>query len=535
MKQRSSQNSVDGFVLRRRPATSESSPRLGLDNLEVPKRFVDDSPKRAEELPQPKVEERDLSDSDKSGIDAGLAAIDQENQPAKKRRRLSKKSVKRILIGLAILIALIGAFIGIRAFIAGSRVFEGSLFDLFGQGKALQMDQNGRSNIVVFGNSEDSAAHMAEGAGTELTDSMLIISVDQNKKNAVMFSIPRDLWVKYGEACQSGFEGRINVAYECGAQGGTDKDGAEKLKDISGEVFGLDIHYYVQVNYTALKDAVNAVNGITVEIDSDDPRGVYDPNFDWQCNFDCELVRHENGPVQLNGEEALALARARNAAGGYGLGGGNFDREQYQQKILIALKDKAASAGTLANPAAITGLIDSLGNNVKTDFETGEVKTLINLAQEIGNDDIKRLNLIDEENPVLTTGSYLGQSIVQPLNGTLYDYSEIQQYIRSELSNDQSAGESATIDVRNGTDTPGVAGQKTEELEEQGFNVVFTGDAPTAEYGVAQVYDLSPGQNPETAQRLERVLGVQTISGTPPVGVQSQADFVIIIGSNGVN
>src|SRR5690606_36821939 len=109
---------------------------------------------------------------------------------------------------------------------------------------------------------------------------------------------------------------------------------------------------------------------------SDDPRGIYDPNFDWECNHQCNYVKYPNGPAHLDGKHAVLLARARDSTGmGYGLADGNFAREQYQQKILVALRDKAASVGTLANPAAVAQLIDSLGNNVRTNVSTGEVKT----------------------------------------------------------------------------------------------------------------------------------------------------------------
>src|SRR5690606_34361933 len=124
-----------------------------------------------------------------------------------------------------------------------------------------------------------------------------------------------------------------------------------------------------------------------------------------------------NGPARLNGDQALALARARNAAGGYGLGGGNFDREQYQQKIILALKDKAASAGTLANPVAVSGILDALGDNVRTNFTAGEVKTLINLAGEIPTASIKRVSLVEPGKAVLTTGNVSGQSVVKPAAG----------------------------------------------------------------------------------------------------------------------
>lgn len=431
----------------------------------------------------------------------------------------------------AVIIVAIGGYFAVKTWIAGSNIFGGNIFGLLGSGTPLETDNNGRTNILIFGTSEDDAGH----DGAALTDSIMVLSIHQEKKDAFMLSVPRDLWVEYAQPCLSGYEGKINVVYECYSNGGKEiAKGAAALQEQVGEVLGLEMHYYAKVNYSAVKDLVNAVGGVTVQIESDDPRGVLDRNFDWKCNYTCYYVKWPNGPAKLNGEQALALARARNAAGGYGLSGGNFDREQYQQKIMVALRDKMDDAGTLANPVAINGIIDALGNNVRTNFDGGEVKTLIKLASEIDSSKIASINLIDETNPVLTTGTYYGQSIVQPMAG-LYDFSQVQQYVVSRLNATGITRESADIDVLNGSDAYGVASQKAEELVKAGFVNVTAGDTPTrSQYSPIQWYDLSEGEKPKTAEKLAEVVGRPATGGELPSGVYSDADFVIILG-NGAN
>ena len=466
-----------------------------------------------------------------SELSASLNALDQEQAPQKKRRfiRLSRRRIVAFFVVLALIF---GLYFGIKIFMTSGKLFSGNIFDLLGSGATLKTDEYGRSNILVFGTSEDDPAH--KDAGADLTDSIMIISVDQKAKNAVMISVPRDLWVKYGESCMSGYEGKINVVYECGAEDGTEKDGAEKLMGVVGDSFGLDIQYYAHVNYTVVRDTVNAVGGVTVQIDSDDPRGILDRNFDWACKFKCYYVKWPNGPAHLNGDQALALARARNAAGGYGLGGGNFDREQYQQKIIVALKDKAASAGTLANPVAVSGILDALGDNVRTNFSAGEVKTLISLAGDIPTASIKRVSLVDPGRSVLTTGNVGGQSIVRPKEG-IYDFSEVRDYVRSKLTISATNGEEASIEVLNGSDYGGLAGKKAAELTAAGFNDVSTGDTDSdSAYGEYVWYDLSGGKKPKALTKLKSILGSSPTGTVLPGGVQSDADFVIIVG-NGAN
>lgn len=522
--------SVDGFVLRREAGNETIGPALS-QKPAIPGQFLrrDGSGESAtldsNDLPRPAgstVSKREMSDS--------LRELDDE---APKKRRFGWLTKKRVVIFLVTLLIVLGGYFAIKIFMTSSRLFSGSIFDLLGGGATLKTDEYGRSNILVFGTSEDSAAH--KNAGAHLTDSIMIISLDQKAKNAVMISVPRDLWVKYGEACQSGYEGRINVVYECGSDSGAnEKAGAEKLMDIVGSSFGVDIQYYSHVNYSVVRDSVNAVGGVTVQIDSDDPRGVLDRNFDWMCRYRCYYVKWPNGPAKLNGDQALALARARNAQGGYGLGGGNFDREQYQQKIIVALKDKAASAGTLANPIAVSGILDALGENVRTNFSAGEVKTLISLAGDLPNSSIKRVSLVEQGKAVLTTGNVSGQSVVRPIAG-IYNFSGVKKFVRSKLTVKSGDSESPSIEVLNGSDFAGRAGKKAAELEAAGFNDVSTGDTNSSSaYGSYVWYDLSQGKKPQALTKLKSILGSSPSGTVLPGGIRSEADFVIIVG-NGAN
>lgn len=543
MNNRKSSN-TDGFVLRRRTSQPNAPHKLGTGPLLIPDRFKDDvnTPiihTRRDAEPAMALKASNQTESGglmRSDMDASLAAIDnvsQEELGKKKHRRIGRKDLKRVFIVILILILAVGVYLGGKLLITTGRVFNGNLFDFLGTSKVLKMDQYGRTNILVFGTSEDDPSHA--NAGPNLTDSIMLVSVDQKTKQAALMSIPRDLYVKYGTACNSGYEGKINEVYQCGADGANEKIGSQKLMSMVGEKFGVDVQYYVHVNYTVLRDSVNSIGGITVNIESTDPRGVLDRNFDWTCGYKCYMVKWPNGPAQLDGDHALALARARNDAGGYGLSRSNFDREVNQQKILVAIKDKAVTAGTLTNPVALNGLLDALGNNVRTNFDTGEVKTLASLASQIKDNNIKRVDLVADGEAVMTTGSSPSSgSIVRPIAG-LYDFSKVIKFVRSRLTEVADGTETATIEVLNGSNTNGMAGTKAAELAAKGIVVSNTGDAPaSASYGVLQWFDMTSGKKPVTNQKLTTALGEANSGAKLPTGVQSTADFVIIVG-NGVN
>ena len=523
-------HSTDGFTLRRRSSNVDSS-RKTPDTMQVPQRFLDGReaqkfPKAQSGLPVRKDTELGVP---RSELDASLAELDDPKKKSKKHRFWppSRRVVKRALIVLIVLIIATVGYFGIKAFLAGSQIVSGNIFDLFGQGKPLQQDQNGRSNILIFGTSEDDKAHV--DAGPNLTDSIMVASLDQNKKVTMLTSVPRDIWVKYDQACTAGYEGKINALYQCMSNDGkNEKAGAQKLMQAVGKIYGLTMHYYVHVNYTALREAVDAVGGIDIKVESSDPRGILDRNFDWECNYNCYLVKYPNGPAHLDGKHALALARARNSSGGYGLQKGNFDRERNQQKILVALRDKASSVGTLANPAAVSALIDTLGKNVRTNFEAKELRTLVDVARDMKNKAITSVSLDQDQNPLLTTGNVGGQSIVRPALG-LYDFSDIHRFIQRKISNDPVITEAAKIDILNGSGIPGAAQAEADKLTAKNYIVGVVDTAPAGEYSSVQIYQRNSKKS-GTKKKLEQLYGVKVTNSGLPAGVTSSSDFVIIVG-----
>lgn len=551
MFRKSSHANVDGFIVRNR-GSQPAPPRLGIDNLELPGRFLKKPPSHSQDkmvadrlrpaVPGHGLSPQQSASSAAGGLSQVLAEMPLEVEEPGKRpkpeRALRRHRLRRFLkfgaLSLLVGLLLIGGYVGVKFFLAGGRVFNGNLFAaLISEGKNLKTDQYGRVNVLLFGTSEDDPQH----DGALLTDSIMLLNINPKDKTGFMLSVPRDLWVKYGQACTSGYEGKINAAYECGlGQSKNESAGAAMLIKMVEQFTGTNVQYYVHVNYTALRDAVNAVGGVTVTINSSDPRGILDRNFDWKCNFRCYYVKYPNGPVTLDGEHALALARARNAAGGYGLSGGNFDREKYQREIIVALRNKAMSAGVLTNPVKVTKLIDGLGNNVKTNFSASEVKTLIRLAQQVDASKLATINLVDPNAPLVTTGAYGDQSIVRPVAG-LMNFSKIQAVVRAyETGEIAVVNEAAKIDVLNGSGVPGAAQKQADALAAQGLTIGVVGNAAGGPYAAKyQLYDLK-GDKPATRAKLENLLGVTSQDkASLPSTISSRADFVIIVGGNGVN
>lgn len=538
---RQQRNAIDGFVPRR--PGSQLGELHGRPTQKKPEasplRSAPPQRRAVESAAAPRPQPIGIAKSD---LDESLRGIDDtaQEEPKKKRgifgRRRNKKPLtkkqKIIRWTIAVIVAIIlgvGGFLVYKAMTASDSIFKGNIFGLI-QNKPLKEDENGRSNILILGTSEDDPGH----GGAYLTDSMMVMSIRQKNHTIDMFSIPRDLYVQYGMACNSGYQGKINEYFNCVNSDWKSKEAEEQrlteTRKFVGEIFGMDIQYAVHVNNTVIKEAVDAVGGVDVDIQgSNGDPGILDRNFDWRCNYKCYLVKYDNGVHHLDGKHALFLAMARgDIAPTYGLGNSNFDREKNQQKIIIALKEKAVSTGTLTNIGKVTGLIDALGHNLRTNFETSEIRTLMDIASKTESKNIKSISLFDDDNRVVTTGNYGGASVVMPAAG-IFNYTDIRAFLAKKFSANPVTREGAKIVVLNGSGQTGVAQTEADKLTKAGFIVDDVANAPAGKYADVEIYQVGKGMD-ATKAKLQTMFNVEVMTKKPPLAVTSDTNFVIVFG-----
>ena len=444
----------------------------------------------------------------------------------KPKRHLSKgKIIKRIVIIIIVVLLGIAGYLGVKALLASGKIFKGNPLAIFTNKARLAEDKNGRTNILIFGTSGYS---MSENAwdGAMLTDSIMLVSIDQDKNNAYMISLPRDLYVKYKCPALGRTSGKLNEVFYCAYTKNKDeKAGAQALMSKVGEILGLNVHYYMHADWTALVQSVNAVGGVDVKIESTDRRGIYDSGT---------KLRFANGEIaHLDGEKALALARARNHnPGDYGLAGSNYDREKNQQKILAALQQKALAVGTILNPTSVNGLINSMGDNLISSFDTSHVQTLIGVASKLKLAEIKQLPFVGRQDggedliqSYSSGGAYVGEV---PVAG-VFDYSVIQAYIAKNLSKNPVVREGAVIDVLNGSGQEGLAAGKAAGLKTDGYTVGVISNAPTLATPAVTIYQLNSAMT-KTAEALKHKYNVEPVQGGL-AGYHTKSDFVIVYGA----
>jgi len=503
----------------------------------------------------PSTQQSDLAQSLQEIDDASPKELSRRQR--RRQRRRDKRAahprrwlVTRIIAAVVLLLVLIGGgiagFLAYKAIHATHSAFKGSILDIV-QTTPLKTDSQGRSNFLILGTSEDDPGHQ----GSNLTDSMLVLSIDQAKKNAYLFSVPRDLYVKYGMACDAGYAGKINDYFSCsntGTDTAAEQDRLSKTQAFVGNILGMDIQYGVHVNYTVVRDTINAIGGsIQVNIQGDDGSGpssdlgIMDSNFDWKCGAsysqrikncppDGHFIEYTPGVHTLDAEHALYLAQARgDVAPTYGLAQSNFDRERNQQKIIVAIKDKATSAGVLTNIGDVSNLIDALGNNLRTNIQTKEIQTIMKFADSIKDSDIHNLDFYSSDNRIMTTETIPGAgSVVIPAAGE-FDYSDLQAYIAKSLSSNPVVAEAANIAVFNGSDTAGAAQTVADTLTGKGYTISDIDNAPSGSYTPIEIYQVTSDKT-ATASALAKLYGVTIKTTTAPVTVPTGTDFVIIVG-----
>jgi len=458
-----------------------------------------------------------------------------EDTTKKPAGRFSAKKVllRTSLASFAVLLG-VGGFLGFKALGTVDKVFHGNLLSdataAFND-TPLKGENNGRVNILLAGDSADDIGH----TGGTLTDSILVLSIDTQNHSVFLLSIPRDLWVDipgYGWQKINAANNNLGTNFP-----GYPKNGMGQLEHIVSNDLGIPIDYYALSNYAAFKDAVNAVGGVSVNIQSPDPRGLYDVYTNLNLS---------NGVHALNGQQALNLARARGdgAAGdiSYGFQHSDFDRTQHQRQLFTAITAKAKSLGFLSNPVKISDLMDAFSNNVGTDLSLQNVLRLVQITKGINLTSIQSFAYCATltpscQTPILTTYTdpASGQEALIPKAG-IGNYGQLEQYYQQLSSNNPVVKEGASVVIINASNAVGLAKQQQAVLQTDGFNVATIADANSG-HPATMIVDNSAGSDPNSLKLLQKLYPGTTVTsaaGSPEAAEAKgyTADFVVILGQN---
>lgn len=174
------------------------------------------------------------------------------------------------------------------------------------------------------------------------SDTMIVLTVNPASNDTKMLSIPRDTRT---EIIGHGTTDKINHAYAFG--------GLDMSRRTVENLLGIPIDYVVQVNMESFQDIVDIVGGITIDNEFHFTEGPFD---------------YPEGPITLNGEEALSYVRMR-----YDDPSGDFGRQNRQKKVIQAIAKSSLSVDTALN---YRGIFDMLENNVRINVSFDELLTI---------------------------------------------------------------------------------------------------------------------------------------------------------------
>jgi len=443
--------------------------------------------------------------------------------------RAKWRGLRRGLAIAVVLVVTLGSLVVSQGYLKLHQVFRGGTATAAAlKGNVnpdlLKGEGSGRVNILLMGRGG------GNHDGPDLTDSMMLVSVDPVNHTSTLLSLPRDLWVNVPN---SGVM-KLNAAWETGefqylgktAPGSTNPKaitaGFNLVDQTVQQILGVDVDYNVLVDFQAFQQAVDTVGGVSVNV----PTPLVDPTMAWQNNHNPTLA--PAGLDNFNGNQALLYVRSRETSS-------DFARADRQRAVLVALKNKVETVGTLSNPFKISGLMNSFGNNVQTDLSLGNAERLYGIVKKIQGSNISSVDLDGGTSSaaaqLVSDGNVNGQAVVLPKAG-LFQYGDIQQFVRGQLKDPYILKEHAKVLVLNGTQTPGLATNMASELQSYGYNVVGTGNTPANDWLRTSLFELN-SKDKYTNHYLEQRLNVTASRNLGDKSIQTNgADFVIIIGSD---
>ncbi len=321
----------------------------------------------------------------------------------------------RRVVGVALLLALLLALIG--GGLLGKRFYD------FGAAISPQapfssqmgyVTGSNRVNIVIFG--YDGLGY----GGPFLSDTILVMSLIPSDHATTLLSVPRDLWVQVPPG--SGNYSKLNTAFSDGhANGygafgpGFQAAGAEGVQKVS-EVTGLDVRYWVSLDFSTFKTVVDSIGGIDINV----PVGftVVDP----KTSPEQVVAVFTKGEQHMNGARALEYARARYISD-VPSEGSDFARARRQQLLVQAIMQR------LKQPSAWQGLSNAT-NALQTGIHSNLSVTDLSLfAGKLDLTHAAHVGLTND-NVLVDATSSDGQAILLPANG---DWNAIKQYVSSNL------------------------------------------------------------------------------------------------------
>lgn len=381
--------------------------------------------------------------------------------------------------------------------------------------KPVPWDGKSRVNLLLLG--VDSREWLSDN-GPPLTDTIILATIDPDTQTAGLLSIPRDLWVDIPNYDYN----KINQAYQLGEANHEPEGGAGLAMETLENFFDISIPYYALVDFNAFVSLVDEIGGVKIDVPEAiriDPLGEKFPRT------------LQPGVQTLTGELALAYVRNRDTAGS------DFDRIQRQQQVILAIRRRVISfemIPLLMEKAPV--LYRELATGIKTNLSLQQAVQMVFVAAQIPERNIQNLHISHDE--VVDTISWNGMAILQPipekilaLRDTFFAKEPVTnpETVTNLSSDDRIGEEDASITIRNGTFTAGLAANTSEYLQSKELRVV---DVANADQIYEQTTIIDYTGKPYTVEYLVNLLNISPGKIYQRFEPDSSVDITIILGED---
>jgi len=372
--------------------------------------------------------------------------------------------------------------------------------------------ENDRINILLLGIAGKGKP------GQNLTDTIMIASVDLASNRIALLSIPRDFYVKLPEL---GLQNKINTVYQNGISNYKDNDkAAELVAKTVKNITALDINYYVIMNFDGFQKIIDSIGGINIM----NERDIYDTRYPGP-NYSYETFSLAKGFHRLDGATTLKYVRER-----HGDPEGDFGRAKRQQQVLQAMKNKIFSTGSLLNVVSLNNLFDALGETIQTDIRAEEIGSFMELSKKLDTQNINNLVLDawNKDSLLKVTHIFFGGVRAFALQPRVGNYSEIKEVAENIFDlnairrrRETIAVEDASIAILNQSGDPALTGKIKKVLGDNlNYRNVAMLNNPAGRLAEKTIaYDLTDGMNPFTLDEL-----VEKLPASPSYGALTFLD-----------
>lgn len=213
--------------------------------------------------------------------------------------------------------------------------------------------------------------------GSDLTDSIILASLDGERKQVTLLSIPRDLYVSYPDKMGAW---RINALYDLWKRKNV---GIQYLASKVSEITGQTIDHYFVIDFSGFKKVIDLIGGIAIDVPEDLTDREY-PDDNWWY----EVFTVKKWPQIFDGETALKYARSRHSTS-------DFDRSERQQLIIKSIKEKASELWIISDASKFGEIYNALISNIDTDLSLAKLGDIALSFSDIKSEDIGIVTLSD--------------------------------------------------------------------------------------------------------------------------------------------